>query len=321
MSLLISKDLLWKAVIEELSTEFLEYFFQDYIDLIDLTRRPEFLDTELQKISRGLRKGKRIADRLMKVWMKDGSEQWFLIHVEVQSQADNTLNHRMFTYYYRILDKYEKELTALVIKNYMGGAPLGIYNREFMGTTIEYRFRTFDTFLSYEQNISNDNNLFSFILQSVYLDIKFAQNDLTLGAEKIKLIKRFLTFKPYSKEKMRVIANFIQDYIRLYDENLEQKIEESIEKVLKNATVMGMDELYQMYIKKAEKIGTKKGYKKGMELGMEKGMEKGIEKGEINALIRTVLRANANGYSLSEICLLTDLSEVEILEILHNHKV
>ncbi len=318
MSLVISKDLLWKAVIEELSTEFLEYFFQDYIDLIDLNRRPEFLDSELQKISRGLRKGKRIVDRLMKVWMKDGSEHWFLIHVEVQSQADNSLNHRMFTYYYRILDKYEKELTALVIKNYIGGAPLGIYNREFMGTSIEYKFRTFDTFQSYEQNSpKNDNNLFSFILQSVYLNIKFAQNELTLGAEKIKLIKRFLTFKPYSKEKMRVIANFIQDYIRLKDETLEQKIEESIDKVLKNSTTMGMDELYQMYIKKAEKIGTKKGYKKGMELGMEKGMEKG----ELNILTKTVIRANANGYSLSEICKLTDLSEVEILEILHNHKV
>ncbi len=96
----ISKDELWKGAIEDCIVPFIHYFYRDYVHLIDWSRKIEFLDTELNNIIRGIGRGKRTADKLVKVHLLNGEEKWFLIHVEVQSQPDNTLNSRMFTMYY-----------------------------------------------------------------------------------------------------------------------------------------------------------------------------------------------------------------------------
>jgi hypothetical protein len=87
----ISKDTLWKGVIESLTEDFLRYFFPDYVDLIDFDKGFEFLDTELQKLLPVNESKKRHADKLIKVWLKNGQEIWFLVHVEVQGYKFPTL--------------------------------------------------------------------------------------------------------------------------------------------------------------------------------------------------------------------------------------
>jgi hypothetical protein len=47
--------------------------------------------------------GKRLADVLVKVFLKDGSEKWLLIHIEVQGYYEKEFGRRMFIYNYRIL--------------------------------------------------------------------------------------------------------------------------------------------------------------------------------------------------------------------------
>jgi hypothetical protein len=46
----ISKDTLWKGIIENLVDDFIRYFFPNYFEEIDFERGFEFLDTELQKL-------------------------------------------------------------------------------------------------------------------------------------------------------------------------------------------------------------------------------------------------------------------------------
>jgi hypothetical protein len=60
----ISKDELWKGAIEDFADSFIKYFYPSYVHLIDWKRKVEFLDFELPKIARGLRKGKRITKRI-----------------------------------------------------------------------------------------------------------------------------------------------------------------------------------------------------------------------------------------------------------------
>ena len=143
--MVLSKDLLWKAIIEDLPEEFIRFFYSPYVDLIDFSRKVEFLDTELQRISRGLKKGKRIVDKLIKVYLKDGSIQWFVIHVEVQNYIDKAMDHRMFVYYYRIKDKYDKEVTAIAVLNYPETAlEVGQFKSSFMGSEITYKYKTYN---------------------------------------------------------------------------------------------------------------------------------------------------------------------------------
>ncbi|MDW8287766.1 MAG: hypothetical protein RMJ89_06830, partial [Flammeovirgaceae bacterium] len=83
------QDILWKGAIEDFFEEMLDYFFSDWADFkyIDFQKGFEFLDQELHSIYPE-RSKKRIADKLVKVYLKDGRERWFLVHIEVQGYRD-----------------------------------------------------------------------------------------------------------------------------------------------------------------------------------------------------------------------------------------
>lgn len=71
--------------------DILDYFFQPFVEMclseaaakIDWFRGYIALDKELTAIERGQEIGKRVVDKLFKVWMKDGKELWLLFHIEV----------------------------------------------------------------------------------------------------------------------------------------------------------------------------------------------------------------------------------------------
>jgi len=90
-------------------------FFPHIAGDIDFDKGYEFLDKELKRILREAGTGKRYADILVKVYLKDGQEEWLLIHIEVQDYGDKEFSERMFIYNYRIFDRYRKEIISLAI--------------------------------------------------------------------------------------------------------------------------------------------------------------------------------------------------------------
>jgi hypothetical protein len=59
------------------------FFFPQAHAEIDWPRGYEVLDKELQQVVRAAETGRRVVDKLVKVWRRDGQEAWVLIHVEV----------------------------------------------------------------------------------------------------------------------------------------------------------------------------------------------------------------------------------------------
>lgn len=101
----------------------MDFFFPQIYKDINFSRGFEFLDKELQKILRRSEVGKRIVDKLVKVYLNDGSEKWLLIHIEVQGYQEPTFSERIYIYNYRIYDRYRKEVISLALltdtnKNY-----------------------------------------------------------------------------------------------------------------------------------------------------------------------------------------------------------
>lgn len=78
-------------------------------------KKYEFLDKELQKIVRKAKTGRGYVDKLVKVWRKDGTDLWLLIHIEVQSQVDEGFTERMYIYNYRIYDLYKQMVISLAL--------------------------------------------------------------------------------------------------------------------------------------------------------------------------------------------------------------
>ena len=127
----IKSDAVWKDAVVKYFREFLLFFFPEIEKDIDFDRGYEFLDKELQKISSRSEVGKRYADILVKVFLKDGTEEWLLIHIEVQGYAAQDFSRRMFTYNYKILDKYNANVVSLAI--------LADDNPNFRQDTYEYK--------------------------------------------------------------------------------------------------------------------------------------------------------------------------------------
>jgi hypothetical protein len=105
----------WKDVLDALLEAFLAFFFPTIHEVIDWSRPYEALDKELQQLLSESELGLRVADKLFKVWLQDGHEAWILIHVEIQNQRDPQFAKRMFTYNYRIYDRYDRPVLSLAV--------------------------------------------------------------------------------------------------------------------------------------------------------------------------------------------------------------
>jgi hypothetical protein len=55
-------------------------------------------------------KGAKYVDKLVKVHLKDGKEEWLLVHIEVQGYPDEEFSERMFRYFYKIFDRHGKRV-------------------------------------------------------------------------------------------------------------------------------------------------------------------------------------------------------------------
>ncbi len=98
-------DILWserrsEGILEDMFPDFLTFLIPNATSLIDFERGFEFLDKELEQVfppDEDVFKPRHI-DKLVKVFTKQGSEHWVLVHIEVQGQRDKAFAQRMFTY-------------------------------------------------------------------------------------------------------------------------------------------------------------------------------------------------------------------------------
>lgn len=62
----------WKEVLELYFQQFSAFFFPKIHSEIDWSKGYQLLDKELQKVVREAKTGRRLIDKLVKVWRKDG---------------------------------------------------------------------------------------------------------------------------------------------------------------------------------------------------------------------------------------------------------
>jgi hypothetical protein len=91
------------------------FFFPEAYSQIDWDRGFDFLDAELQQITLEADTGKRIVDKLVKVYLKNGKEQWIAAHVEIQNQKENEFSERVFIYFARLRDKFRRKVASFAV--------------------------------------------------------------------------------------------------------------------------------------------------------------------------------------------------------------
>jgi len=224
----IDYDTHWKAIISDLFEDFIKFFLPKAYKHIDFSHPIEFLEQELHKlIADKYNKGKVINDKLVKVKLKNGQEKWILIHIEVQSTSETGFSERMFTYFYRVYDKYEQKITAIAI--YSGEkAPKNFdkFEYDFWGTHNLYKYNTYKVGEQKEKALLQSKNPFALvILASLYL-LKSKSDSDKRYLFKHKLI-RLAKERSFKTHQIISLLRFI-DFILILPRKLEIKFEKEI---------------------------------------------------------------------------------------------
>ena len=224
-------DLLWKEIIEELFEDFLEFFMPKLYQEIDFSQGYEFLDNELAKIMDKTLKGKKMADRLVKVYLKDGRENWILVHLEVQGYYEADFSDRMFKYFYRIYDKYDRKIVALAIftEDTADYKPSS-FDYEFHGTKLNYEYNSYKILEQEEAELLKLDNPFAMVILAGLYTLKSKRKDDLRYEFKKKLFKLLLD-RGYSKKKIKNIFEFL-DGILFLPNDLELRFRDDIKETI-----------------------------------------------------------------------------------------
>jgi hypothetical protein len=105
----------WKEALDLYFEAFMQLCFPEIHRDISWERGYESLDTELQEVVRDAETGRRLADKLVKVWLNSGQEVVVLVHIEIQSQMQSDFALRMYIYNHRLFDRYNQEVISLAV--------------------------------------------------------------------------------------------------------------------------------------------------------------------------------------------------------------
>jgi predicted transposase/invertase (TIGR01784 family) len=300
MQATVATDALWKGIIEDLFSDFLLYFYPEWsAKNVDFERDFEFLDKELESLYPE-RKGKRFADKLVKIPLLSGVEQWFLIHIEIQGYEDITFPERMFQYFYRIRDKHKKDVMAMVIltdgnKDFHPKS----YHYQFQKTRIDYHFDTFKILEKTENELNIPNNIFSIVMLIAKKALKKKQKDKEILLWKIELVKE-LVKGGYEQKKIRKMMIFINHFVNFAGEDIVKEYEQELSKIIKTRTNMGIEQtIIEHFKEEGEKIG----------------IQKGRQEGKYTQAIKTAEKCLLRGMNIQDIVELTELPLKTVQEL------
>jgi Domain of unknown function (DUF4351) len=108
-------DTPWKQILEGYFPQFMAFFFPEAYRAIDWHKGFDFLDSELQQVTLEAETGKRIVDKLVKVYLHNGKEKWLLLHIEIQNQKEEDFSERVYIYSTRLFDKFRRAVASFAV--------------------------------------------------------------------------------------------------------------------------------------------------------------------------------------------------------------
>ena len=252
----------WKDVIERYFEDFIQFFFPQAHGEIDWSRGFEFLDKELQQVVRDAELGRRLADKLVKVWRTGGEEAWVLIHLEVQSQSETNFAERMFVYHYRIYDRYKRRVASIaILGDERSGWRPNQFESELWGCEVFFRFPVVKL-LDYQQQwsaLEASSNPFATVVMA-HLKAQATRSERLERFEWKLAITRRLYEKGYSREDVINLFGFI-DWVMSLPSALELEFQQQLSQY--------EEEMRMPYITSVERSGIRQGLLEGIELGLE----------------------------------------------------
>ena len=265
----------WKKIIEFFFPQFLRFFVPElYLDT-DFSKGIYFLDKEMDQLSKSSKKGSKYVDKLAKICLKDGREQWILIHIEVQGYAGKDFPQRMFRYFYRIYDKHNEKIVSVAI---MTGSEKdvtsGRFEFEAYDSGVVFRYRSYKLMDYGKDELEKSDNPMALVVWAS-IEKELAKRKGEKFNAKLRLI-RALYEKGYAKDEIIALFEFI-DWVLELSEEEENLIIDEIRKI------EGVKRM--PYVSTIKRLAMKEGRQKGLQQGLRQGLQQGLQQGTRDMII------------------------------------
>lgn len=291
----------WKMALEAYFQEFLGLLFPAIHEQVDWLKGYSFLDKELQQITADAESGRRYADKLIKVAALDGVETWVLIHVEVQGEPEDSFAKRMFTYQYRLRDRYNIDVVSLAV--------LADTRESFRPTTFHYQrwgcvlSFTFPTakLIDWEARwaeLEASDNVFALVVMA-QIQAKRVKENASRKDTKVALI-RLLYERGYTRDQVLRLFNIIDWMIQL-PRRLDPEFAQAVYAI--------QEEKHMPYVNTIERLGIEKGRQEAEQRALES---------KLNAARKLIARTEMDDQMIADIEELS-VEEVERLRAETQH--
>jgi hypothetical protein len=220
-------DQAWKAAFRILMPQFVQFFFPQYFDDVDWEKGVEFLDKELNKLLSKAKLKNRIADVLVKLYLKSGETIWVLLHVEVQGYVEADFAQRVHQMSYRIEDLFGQNPAMLCI--FTDSDPLfhpKEYSVSTWGSSKKTVFHTYKVLDNPPNPQIIPKDIVSIIMEIAYYGTQSKKlNDDTKINLYLPLVRRLYN-EGYSREIVEIVLNFIEAHLKFADYKKERIFEE-----------------------------------------------------------------------------------------------
>ncbi|WP_295393294.1 cytosolic protein [uncultured Thiodictyon sp.] len=246
----------WKEVLDRWHRQFIEFFFPRAAADIEWSRGYEFLDKELQKVTRRAVVGRRHVDKLIKVWRRSGDETWVLIHTEIQGNREGSFARRLYSYHSRLMDRYNRPVATLVVlaDDYPEWRP-DHYEHELWGCRALLEFPCVKL-LDYRDRLTElevSENPFALVVLAQLAATATRRDPSARLERKIGLTRR-LYRRGLEREDILSLYAFI-DWVLALPDALEEDYHRYIQTIEEAA--------HMQYVTTAERIGIQKGRQEG----------------------------------------------------------
>jgi hypothetical protein len=282
----------WKDAIERYFEAFMAFFFPKAHAQIDWQRGYEFLDKELSQVIRDAELGRRLVDKLVKVWLKDGRESWVLIHIEVQSQEEGDFSRRMFVYNYRLFDRYQRPVASLaVLGDERPAWRPDTFGYDLFGCQVKFNFPVVKLmeYRAHWPELEASDNPFATVVMA-HLKAQETRQDAAGRKEwKLYLVRR-LYERGYSREDILNLFHLI-DWVMSLPKELDETFWQEVQEI---------EERKRMpYVTSVERIGIEKGIEQGIQQGIQQGAQ------------RQLLRVLEHRFEFVPVAIMDDLEQLE----------
>ncbi|HEY4064135.1 MAG TPA: hypothetical protein VGM30_19650 [Puia sp.] len=301
-------DMLWKSMIEEIMADLLLFVDPDIGKELNLERGFEYLDKELADIFPDPKASNlKAVDKLVKVFLCDGTERWVLLHVEVQRNKGKGFPARMFEYFMRLRRRGDPVAAIAILTGEEGKNGSGVYEDRCLWTFVRYEYKALRLADYSDEWLAASTNPFAIVLlvaKEALLKLTGSDDDKDrVLLEQKLLIDRLLNEKVavFGERKTRAIKYFLYNYVAFKNPETNRKFVEESNKDKNNITMGIIEQMHEIKRQEGVEEGRREGIQEGRREGIQKGIQEGIQKGLENAVQKLLVNTELSSEEIAKL--------------------